>query len=142
MPGSSPAPWGSSSGTAGPALSACRTWRQNRCPAAAGRAPPLCAAEGIGVIPWSPQTRGKLTRDWNYTSIRTETDEAFGRLFAKTEDADRICRFKHISTFGKSRTEQPQDFILWDKAHEIWEGLQWGRVPTPCSAGILVSSRN
>src|SRR5689334_1979949 len=49
----------------------------------------LCAAEGIGVIPWSPQARGKLTRDWNYTSIRTETDEAFGRLFAKTEDADR-----------------------------------------------------
>ena len=50
---------------------------------------PLCAAEGIGVIPWSPQARGKLTRDWNYTSIRTETDEAFGRLFAKSEDADR-----------------------------------------------------
>jgi len=50
---------------------------------------PLCAAEGIGVIPWSPQARGRLTRDWNYTSIRTETDEAFGRLFAKTEDADR-----------------------------------------------------
>src|SRR5258708_21460604 len=50
---------------------------------------PLCADEGIGVIPWSPQARGKLTRDWDYTSIRTETDEAFGRLFAKTEDADR-----------------------------------------------------
>jgi 1-deoxyxylulose-5-phosphate synthase len=50
---------------------------------------PLCAAEGIGVIPWSPQARGKLTRDWNYTSIRTETDEAFGRLFDKSEDADR-----------------------------------------------------
>src|ERR1700732_4406609 len=50
---------------------------------------PLCAAEGIGVIPWSPQARGKLTRDWDYISIRTETDEAFGRLFAKTEDADR-----------------------------------------------------
>ena len=50
---------------------------------------PLCAAEGIGVIPWSPQARGKLTRDLNYISIRTETDEAFGRLFAKTEDADR-----------------------------------------------------
>jgi aryl-alcohol dehydrogenase-like predicted oxidoreductase len=50
---------------------------------------PLCAAEGIGVIPWSPQARGKLTRDWDYTSIRTETDEAFGRLFAKSGDADR-----------------------------------------------------
>ncbi len=50
---------------------------------------PLCAAEGIAVIPWSPQARGRLTRDWDYTSVRTETDEAFGRLFAKTEDADR-----------------------------------------------------
>jgi aryl-alcohol dehydrogenase-like predicted oxidoreductase len=50
---------------------------------------PLCAAEGIAVIPWSPQARGRLTRDWDYTSIRTETDEAFGRLFAKTEEADR-----------------------------------------------------
>src|ERR1700757_1670841 len=50
---------------------------------------PLCAAEGIGVIPWSPQARGKLSRDWDYTSIRTETDEAFGRLFAKTEEADK-----------------------------------------------------
>src|SRR5438270_1793602 len=25
---------------------------------------PLCEAEGIGVIPWSPQARGKLSRDW------------------------------------------------------------------------------
>ena len=50
---------------------------------------PLCAAEGIGVIPWSPQARGKLSRDWDYSSIRTETDEAFGRLFAKTEEADK-----------------------------------------------------
>src|SRR6201989_376022 len=50
---------------------------------------PLCAAEGIGVIPWSPQARGKLSSDWDYSSIRTETDEAFGRLFAKTEEADK-----------------------------------------------------
>jgi aryl-alcohol dehydrogenase-like predicted oxidoreductase len=39
---------------------------------------PLCADQGIGVIPWSPQARGRLTRDWDYKSIRTETDEAFG----------------------------------------------------------------
>jgi aryl-alcohol dehydrogenase-like predicted oxidoreductase len=50
---------------------------------------PLCAAEGIGVIPWSPQARGKLSRDWDYTSIRTETDEAMTRLFAKTQEADK-----------------------------------------------------
>ena len=50
---------------------------------------PLCEAEGIGVIPWSPQARGKLSRDWDYTSIRTETDDAFGLLFGKTEEADK-----------------------------------------------------
>src|SRR5271165_1431343 len=50
---------------------------------------PLCAAEGIGVIPWSPQARGRLTRDWDYTSVRTETDDAHQRLFAKSADADR-----------------------------------------------------
>jgi aryl-alcohol dehydrogenase-like predicted oxidoreductase len=50
---------------------------------------PLCAAEGIGVIPWSPQARGRLTRDWDYTSIRTETDESITRLFAHSAEADR-----------------------------------------------------
>ena len=61
---------------------------------------PLCAAEGIGVIPWSPQARGKLTRDWDYTSIRTETDEAFGRLFANTQEADRkiVDRVAKVAT--------------------------------------------
>ncbi len=50
---------------------------------------PLCAAEGIGVIPWSPQARGRLTRDWSITSTRSETDDALTRLFANTVDADR-----------------------------------------------------
>ena len=50
---------------------------------------PLCRAEGIGVIPWSPMARGRLTRDWDSASARAETDE-FGRtLYAKTADADR-----------------------------------------------------
>ena len=50
---------------------------------------PLCRAEGIGVIPWSPLARGRLTRDWDATSARAETDD-FGRtLYAKTADADR-----------------------------------------------------
>ncbi len=28
---------------------------------------PLCLDQGIGVIPWSPLARGKLTRDWDET---------------------------------------------------------------------------
>jgi 1-deoxyxylulose-5-phosphate synthase len=50
---------------------------------------PLCRSEGIGVIPWSPMARGRLTRDWDATSARLETD-AFGRtLYDQTGDADR-----------------------------------------------------
>ncbi|CAM4018598.1 aldo/keto reductase [Saccharibacillus endophyticus] len=50
---------------------------------------PLCDAEGVGVIPWSPLARGRLTRDWEESSKRSETD-AFGKtLYDKTEEADR-----------------------------------------------------
>jgi len=50
---------------------------------------PLCRDEGIGVIPWSPMARGRLTRPWDTASARMETDD-FGRtLYANTADADR-----------------------------------------------------
>jgi len=50
---------------------------------------PLCRAEGIAVMPWSPLARGRLTRDWDTVSARSETD-AFGRtLYDRTGDADR-----------------------------------------------------
>ena len=51
---------------------------------------PLCKAEGIGVIPWSPLARGRLTRDWSEQSNRSETDEFGKGLYTRTtEDADR-----------------------------------------------------
>jgi aryl-alcohol dehydrogenase-like predicted oxidoreductase len=50
---------------------------------------PLCREEGIGVIPWSPMARGRLTRDWDETSARSETDEFGKTLYAGTADADR-----------------------------------------------------
>lgn len=50
---------------------------------------PLCIAEGVGLIPWSPLARGRLTRDWDASSARAENDD-FGRsLYAKSADADR-----------------------------------------------------
>ena len=50
---------------------------------------PLCAAEGIGVMPWSPLARGKLTRDWDETTFRSEND-AFGKmLYGNAGEADR-----------------------------------------------------
>jgi aryl-alcohol dehydrogenase-like predicted oxidoreductase len=50
---------------------------------------PLCAAEGVGVLPWSPLARGRLTRDWNETTNRMETDEFGKTLYVATEESDR-----------------------------------------------------
>ena len=50
---------------------------------------PLCLEDGIGVIPWSPLARGKLTRDWDAETTRTETDRFGQLLYRQTEDSDR-----------------------------------------------------
>ena len=48
---------------------------------------PLCAEQGVGVIPWSPLARGHLTRPWASTTDRTATDD-FGRTLYGTVDCD------------------------------------------------------
>jgi 1-deoxyxylulose-5-phosphate synthase len=48
---------------------------------------PLCADQGIGVIPWSPLARGRLTRDWDASTTRSETDEFGSKLY---NDADQV----------------------------------------------------
>ncbi|MFJ1653972.1 aldo/keto reductase [Streptomyces sp. NPDC088337] len=42
---------------------------------------PLCADQGVGVLPWSPLARGRLTRDWGTTTERSATDAFGGRLY-------------------------------------------------------------
>src|SRR4051795_12249554 len=46
---------------------------------------PLCRDQGVGVIPWSPLARGRLTRPWDTTTARSETDE-FGASLYRDED--------------------------------------------------------
>ncbi len=50
---------------------------------------PLCADQGIGVIPWSPLARGRLTRDWDETSERQNNDLFGNTLYDAAQDADR-----------------------------------------------------
>ena len=50
---------------------------------------PLCEAEEIGVIPWSPLARGRLTRPWqSVQTSRSETDHFQKTMYTKTERAD------------------------------------------------------
>ncbi len=46
---------------------------------------PLCLDQGVGVIPWSPLARGRLTRPWDTQTSRSETDE-FGSSLYRDED--------------------------------------------------------
>lgn len=49
---------------------------------------PLCSEEGVGVIPWSPLARGRLTRPVGETTVRSETDGVGKALYADDDDAD------------------------------------------------------
>jgi aryl-alcohol dehydrogenase (NADP+) len=57
---------------------------------------PLCAAEDIGVIPWSPLARGRLTRPWDAATARTATDE-FGATLYRDEDAQIVARTLEVA---------------------------------------------
>src|SRR4051812_338125 len=46
---------------------------------------PLCQDQGVGVIPWSPLARGRLTRAWDIQTTRSETDQ-FGSSLYRDED--------------------------------------------------------
>ncbi|KCZ84555.1 protein YajO [Hyphomonas adhaerens MHS-3] len=50
---------------------------------------PYCASEGVAVMPWSPLARGRLTRDWDETTERSETDRVQGLLYTKAVEADK-----------------------------------------------------
>ena len=58
---------------------------------------PFCEDQKIAVIPWSPLARGRLTRDWDEKTARSETDEFGKTLYKQAEDADR----KIIDTVGR-----------------------------------------
>ncbi|TFD88511.1 aldo/keto reductase [Cryobacterium lactosi] len=50
---------------------------------------PFCLDQGVGVLPWSPLARGKLTRDWDDTTARSETDLFGQTLYRQQEEGDR-----------------------------------------------------
>jgi aryl-alcohol dehydrogenase-like predicted oxidoreductase len=57
---------------------------------------PLCASEDIGVIPWSPLARGRLTRPWEAETARTDTD-GFGSTLYRDEDAEIVARTLEVA---------------------------------------------
>ncbi len=72
----------------------------------------LCADQGIGVLPWSPLARGRLTRAWDETTSRSDSDE-FGRTLYGTLDADRRVA-DAVGTVADSRgVSRAQVALTW-----------------------------
>lgn len=75
---------------------------------------PLCRAEGIGIIPWSPLARGRLARPWqSETTKRSETDRFGNTMYSRTEDADRtvVDCLTHIAQ--RRGVPQAQVALAW-----------------------------
>lgn len=57
---------------------------------------PLRVDQGIGVIPWSPQARGRLTRARDTATARAGTDEG-GRVVYREDDRAVVERVHEIA---------------------------------------------
>jgi aryl-alcohol dehydrogenase (NADP+) len=71
---------------------------------------PLCADQGIGVIPWSPLARGRLTRPWDATTARTEKDE-FGKSLYRDTDREIVERVLEVA--GKRGVSAAEVALAW-----------------------------
>ena len=78
---------------------------------------PLCLAEGIGVLPWSPLARGRLARAWETqpSTVRGQTDEYGKKLYSRTENLDKQvvdCLGEIAKARGISRAEIALAWLL------------------------------
>lgn len=49
---------------------------------------PSCLDQGVGVIPWSPLARGRLTRPWGDSTARSQSDAVGKTLYTQDEESD------------------------------------------------------
>ncbi|MEA2682281.1 MAG: 1-deoxyxylulose-5-phosphate synthase [Chloroflexota bacterium] len=74
---------------------------------------PLCVDQGIGVVPWSPLARGRLTRDWDEETYRSEKDEFGRKLFGSDGDREIVDVVGEVANdHGVSRAQVALAWIL------------------------------
>lgn len=72
---------------------------------------PLCIDQRIAVMPWSPMARGRLTRPWDQSSARIDTDEFGKTLYTEFPDADRLV-VEAVLRVAKARDVPPAQVAL------------------------------
>ncbi len=74
----------------------------------------LCIEEGVGVIPWSPLARGRLTRPAGDQDTKRAGTDAFMRtLYEATEAADRAVIDKVGEIAGRHEVPRAQIALAW-----------------------------
>lgn len=74
---------------------------------------PFCLDQGVGVLPWSPLARGRLTRDWDAGTRRSETDGFGGTLYRQAETADRRVADAVATVAGDLGVSRAQVALAW-----------------------------
>ncbi|RKP58215.1 aldo/keto reductase [Cohnella endophytica] len=74
---------------------------------------PLCKEEKIGVIPYSPLAGGRLTRDWQQTTHRSETDQIAKQKYDATADTDRLVVERVAAIAEKRGVSRVQIALAW-----------------------------
>ena len=74
---------------------------------------PLCIDEGIGVIPWSPLARGRLTRPWDEATERSQSDQFGSVLYASTTEPDRKVVDAVSEIAAERRLPRAQVSLAW-----------------------------
>lgn len=79
---------------------------------------PLCADQKIGVLPWSPLARGKLTRDWDAKTNRSEKDE-FGKTLYSAERGDRAVADAVRVIAERRGVPRAQVALAWVRSNSV-----------------------
>ncbi|WP_139990603.1 aldo/keto reductase [Paenibacillus paridis] len=74
---------------------------------------PLCKDEGVGITPYLPLAAGRLTRDWNEQTARSENDQIGKGLFIKTEEADRKVAERVAEVAANRGIPRAQIALAW-----------------------------
>lgn len=74
---------------------------------------PLCKDEGVGVTPYLPLAAGRLTRDWNEQTSRSENDQIAKALFSRTEEADRKVAERVAEVAANRGLPRTQIALAW-----------------------------
>ncbi|REE86167.1 aryl-alcohol dehydrogenase-like predicted oxidoreductase [Paenibacillus taihuensis] len=74
---------------------------------------PLCVAEQIGVIPYSPIASGRLVRDPSVTTFRSETDPAQKMKYDPTFETDRFIIDRVAEVAEKRGVPRVQVALAW-----------------------------